>query len=101
MVAELAEKPVPEADLIKLFKGKQLHSHMQNFFDCAADRSLPVSDVFTHHRAVTTCHLANIAIRLKRPVKWDAEKEEIVGDDQANGFLARSNARGMKLRSER
>ena len=71
---------------------------MQNFFDSVADRSLPISDVHTHHRALTTCHLANIAIRLNRPLKWDADKEEIVGDTEANAFLAREPRQGYEIK---
>ncbi|HEY2761037.1 MAG TPA: Gfo/Idh/MocA family oxidoreductase [Pirellulales bacterium] len=97
-VADLAENPLPEADLVKLFKGKSPTNHMQNFIDCVADRSLPVSDVFTHHRAVTTCHLSNIAIRLKRSIQWDPEKEQIVADDQANSFLAREQRKGYEIK---
>ena len=65
-IEELADNPLPEDALIRLRRGKPLGSHMENFIDCTRDRSLPVSDVFTHHRALTTCHLANIAIRLNR-----------------------------------
>jgi hypothetical protein len=54
--------------------------------------------VFTHHRAITTCHLANIAIRLNRPLKRDPEKEEIVGDSEANGWLAREQRKGYEIK---
>src|SRR5262245_28804222 len=97
VIAELAQQPVPQDDLVKLFKGKRLTSHMQNFIDCVADRSLPVSDVFSHHRALSTCHLANIAIRLNRAIQWDAGKEEIVGDSEANGFLARQPRKSYEI----
>jgi hypothetical protein len=33
------------------------------------------------------CHLGNIATRLGRSLRWDAEKEECVGDAEANGRL--------------
>ena len=99
-IAELAETPVPQEELVKLCKGKQPGNHMANFFECVRDRSTPISDVYTHHRAMTTCHLANIAIRLNRPLKWDPEKEEIVGDSEANGWLRASNARVMKSKCE-
>jgi hypothetical protein len=73
-----------------LRKGKPVDGHMANFFECLRDRSEPVSDVWTHHRALTTCHLANIALRLKRQkLTWDPAKEEIVGDSEANAFLTR------------
>jgi predicted dehydrogenase len=97
-IADLNEKPIPDEDLQKLYKGKPIHGHMQNFFDCVADRTLPISDVFTHHRALTTCHLSNIAIRLKRSIEWDPDKEEIVGDPEANAFLAREPRRGYEIK---
>ena len=37
----------------------------------------------------TACHLANIAFRVGRRVRWDAAKEEIVGDPEAAGMLTR------------
>ncbi len=36
------------------------------------------------HRAITIAHLANIAIRVGRKIKYDPVKEEIVGDEAAN-----------------
>ena len=65
-VDALYKNPVPESLLKELRKGKPVDGHMANFFECVRDRSVPVSDVWTHHRALTTCHLANIAIRLGR-----------------------------------
>ncbi len=87
----LAKKPVPEALLKELRKGKPVDGHMPNFFECIRDRSVPVSDVWTHHRALTTCHLCNIALRLGRQkLTWDPVKEEIVGDSEANSFQVRA-----------
>lgn len=99
-VEELESNPLPEDALIKLRKGKPLGSHMENFISCTRDRSLPVSDVFTHHRVLTTCHLANIAIRLNRKLNWDADTQQIVGDDDANGWLGRPQRKGYELDAE-
>jgi len=37
------------------------------------------------------CHLAAIALRLRRKLRWDADKETFVGDgaSEANAFVAR------------
>ena len=35
------------------------------------------------------CHIGNIAQWLGRPLKWDAVKEEFVGDENANRWLDR------------
>lgn len=96
-VEELKDNPLPEDALTKLRHGKPLSSHMENFISCTRDRSLPVSDVFTHHRALTTCHLANIALRLNRGFDWDAEAQQIVGDDEANSFLSRPQRKGYEV----
>jgi hypothetical protein len=84
----------------KIYKGKQPvggNAHMRNFFECIKTREQPISDVFTHHRALTTCHLANIAMRLNRPLKWDAKAEQIVGDDEANAWQTREQRKGYEI----
>ena len=48
--------------------------------------------------ALTTCHLANIAIRLGgRKLTWDPAKEEIVGDSEANAWLTRPQRSGYEV----
>jgi predicted dehydrogenase len=93
----LKDHPLDEALLVALRRGKRLDSHMANFFECVADRSTPVSDVDTHHRAMTTCHLANIALRLGRTLTWDPIAEEIVGDSEANAWQRREPRKGYEL----
>jgi hypothetical protein len=71
---------------------------MANFVQCLKDRSTPVSDVYTNHRGLSTCHLANIAIRLGREkITWDPKTEQIVGDDEANAFLSRPQREGYQM----
>jgi len=97
-VEGLYKNPVPESLLVELRKGKRVDGHMANFFECMRDRSVPVSDVWTHHRALTTCHLANIALRLNgRKLTWDPAKEEIVNDTEANGWLTRPQRPGYEV----
>jgi hypothetical protein len=43
------------------------------------------------------CHLGNISTRLGRSIKWDAAKEQIAGDEEANSWLARSYRAPWKL----
>ena len=96
-VEDLKEKPLSEDLLSKLYKGKKPGNHMGNFFECIADRTDPISDVYSHHRAMTTCHLANIAIRLGRKITWDSKTEQIVGDPAANQWLAREQRKGYEI----
>ena len=84
-VEQLKDDPLP-TDAIRLYES---NDHMGNFFECIKTRKTPVSDLESQHRAVTACHLANISIRLNRKITWDPAKEQIVGDDEANGWLKR------------
>ncbi len=72
-------------------------NHMGNFFDCIRARKTPISDYESQHRSATTCHLINLAIRLKRPLKWDAEKEQFPGDAEANAWLGREQRKGFEV----
>jgi predicted dehydrogenase len=96
-VEELATNPLSSELLARLYKGKQPGNHMRNFIECLKDRGEPVSDVYSHHRALTTCHLANIAIRLGRPLNWNPQTEQIVGDDAANAWLRRDQRKGFEI----
>lgn len=80
-----------EAAIGKLCKGKKPGSHMRNFFECIEDRGKPISDVWSHHRTMTSCHLCNIALMLGRELKWNPKTEEFVGDDQANALMSRKS----------
>ncbi|MCA9173844.1 MAG: Gfo/Idh/MocA family oxidoreductase [Planctomycetales bacterium] len=75
--------------IAKLYGGKEPGNHMRNFFECMDDRSTPVSDVSSHHRTMTSCHLCNIALMLGRDLKWDPKQETFIGDDQANALATR------------
>jgi predicted dehydrogenase len=63
--------------------------HMANFFESVRTRKPPICDAEIGHRSATVCHLAGIALRLGRKLKWDPAKEEFVGDKEANAQLAR------------
>ncbi|MHB1034568.1 MAG: Gfo/Idh/MocA family protein [Pirellulales bacterium] len=82
---ELKENPLPAG----AWRVRPSNDHMGNFFQCVKTREKPVSPVEIQHRTITACHLANIAIRVKRKITWDAEKQQIVGDEEANGRLKR------------
>ncbi|MCI0357032.1 MAG: Gfo/Idh/MocA family oxidoreductase [Planctomycetaceae bacterium] len=68
----------------------QFRRHVRNFLDCIKSRQTPISDLESGHRVATTCHLANLSLRLGRSVKWDAAAETITGDDEAAKMLERT-----------
>jgi predicted dehydrogenase len=68
---------------------EQFDLHVRNFLDCVKTRQRPVSDVEDGHWTAVACHLANISLRTGRKLRWDAEKEQIVGDAEASRMLER------------
>jgi predicted dehydrogenase len=84
-VPEIVSTPL-SSDAVRLYVSK---NHHQNFLDCIASREKPIADVEIGHRTATACHLANIAARLGRTIRWDSANEKIVGDDEAAAMLDR------------
>jgi predicted dehydrogenase len=68
---------------------EQFALHARHFLDCVKSRQRPIADAEDGHRTAVACHLANISLRLGRRVQWDADREQIVGDTEANGWLER------------
>jgi predicted dehydrogenase len=60
---------------------------LRSFVEAVKTRKEAGGHVEAAHRAVTIAHLSNIAIRLRRKIKYDPVKEEIVGDDVANRLV--------------
>jgi predicted dehydrogenase len=67
----------------------QFLPHVRNFVDCIKSRQQPVSDVESGHRTATACHLANIAMKMVRTIRYDWDREEILGDPAAAKLLVR------------
>jgi predicted dehydrogenase len=96
-VEQLKDNPLPEGSIEAVYGGKVSENHTANFTDSMKSRKQPISDVWSHNRMLEICHLANIAMRLGRELNWDPTKREIVGDAQANAFLARENRKGFEI----
>ncbi len=96
-VEDLENNPLPEGAVEEVYGGPVSENHTANFIEAMRQRKQPISDVWTHNRMLEICHLSNIAIRLGRPLAWDPAKREVVGDEQANGFLARENRKGYEI----
>ena len=54
-----------------------------DFLQCVKSRRDPYFPVDIGHRVASVCHLANIAIKVGRRLKWDPVEEVFLGDDAA------------------
>ncbi|MBE3123400.1 MAG: Gfo/Idh/MocA family oxidoreductase, partial [Planctomycetes bacterium] len=82
-----SKRTVPPGIVIQNYRGKG--GIFGDFLHCVRTRERPFRDIEVGHRTVTVCHLGNITYWLNRPIKWDPEKEEIIGDPEAARWLDR------------
>ena len=71
---------------IHLYESKD---HHQNFLDCVKSRRETITPAEVAHRSLTPALLGEIAMLTGRKLKWDPEKEVIIGDEEANRMLSR------------
>lgn len=63
--------------------------HYRNFLDGIKTGRETAAPVDLGHRSATVCHLGNIAMRLKRRIRWDPVREQILADEMAARMLDR------------
>ena len=61
--------------------------HAQNFLDCVKSRRECVAPAEVAHRSITPGHLGYVSHELGRPLRWDAKREQVIDDEQANALL--------------
>ena len=98
-VEDLKDNPLPDDAIEQVYGGPIPKNHSVNFIESMNSRKQPISDVWSHNRMLEICHLSNIAMRLGRELSWDPVKREIVGDSEANTFLARESRKGYEIQA--
>jgi chromosome segregation ATPase len=75
----------------------QSKDHYRNFLDCVKSRKPTITPVETAHHSAIPGHLGLISMLVKRKIKWDTQKEVILGDDEASKLLSRGYRAPWKL----
>ncbi len=65
-------------------------NHFRNFLDCIRTRAEPAAPIEVGHRSASFCHIANVAMQLKRNLRWDPAAERFTSNDDANRLLSRA-----------
>jgi predicted dehydrogenase len=84
----------PRMEAVKLGGGSiesedTMALNARDWLDSIKSRKPPFCEIEDGHRVATAAHLANISLRTGRSVRWDPEKEVIIGDSQAAAMLVR------------
>ncbi|MGD9328512.1 MAG: Gfo/Idh/MocA family oxidoreductase [Cyclobacteriaceae bacterium] len=61
---------------------------IRNFLDCVKTREEPWCPLEEGHRSTSFAHLANMSLKLKSRLEWDAEKERVTNLDKANDLMS-------------
>jgi predicted dehydrogenase len=77
--------------------GAQDGTFQRQFLDCVKQGRKPEPYLEHSHRVTVLGHLANIAYRTGRRVRWDAARETIPGDAEAARMLDEPRRRGYEL----
>ena len=51
--------------------------HMENFITAVRSRKQPAQDAVTGHHAASGAHLVNLALRKKKAVHWDFDRDTV------------------------
>ncbi len=71
--------------------------HTEVFFENLRNRTQPESNLEVGHRATSLGHLMNVSYEVDRKIRWDGEKEQVVGDAEANALVNRTYRTPWKL----
>jgi predicted dehydrogenase len=80
------DKDDPDAEP---FAGSANRRQQQDFLRAIATRGKPVADIEQGFISTASCILANLSMKLGRTLAWDAERQQVIGDDEANKLLRR------------
>jgi predicted dehydrogenase len=79
---------------IHLYKSE---NHWQNFVDSVRSGKPAIAPIEVAYRAISVALLGEIAMTTGQTIKWDPEKEEIIGNDMASRLLSRPYRQPWKL----
>jgi len=97
-VAKLADPQALAASDPKIIKSvigpnevhlEESRNHHLNWLEAVRARRAPIAPVEVAHRSCSACLLHHIAMKLKRKLYWDPQRERFKNDDEANAMLSR------------
>lgn len=90
---EMRELP-EDQQKVKLYVS---NNHYRNFLDCVKSRKPTIAPVETAHHSAIPGHLGLISMLTRHKIKWDVEKQQIIGDADASKLLTRTYREPWKM----
>jgi hypothetical protein len=76
-----------DPDDIRLYES---NNHYKNFIDCVISRKDPISPIEAAVQSDFISHISDIVVRTGHAIKWDAKKEKIIDDREAERYTTRA-----------
>jgi hypothetical protein len=80
-------------DRIELNAAPATRGHMLDFLAAIDKGSKPIADISEGHISTASCILANLSMKLGRPLSYDPGTKTVLNDPEATALLSR-NYRG-------
>lgn len=61
---------------------------IRNFLDCVKSRQKPWCSLEDGHRSTSFAHLANMSLKMRARLEWDAENERVTNLERANDLMS-------------
>ena len=74
---------------IEIHTAPATRQHLGDFLAAIQKGSRPIADIEQGHISTASCILANMAMKLGRPLVYDHQKRQITNDPEANALLQR------------
>jgi hypothetical protein len=81
--------PVHEEPTLHKPDDQNIRELWADFLRCIRSGGRPVCDIEIGHRSTCMSLLGMLSLKLGRSLEWDGEKEQVVGDSEANKLLRR------------
>jgi len=79
---------------IELNAAPATRRHMLNFLSAIENKTKPVADIQEGHISTASCIIANLSMKLGRPLSYDPATRTIIGDEEATKLLQRAYREG-------
>ncbi|GAB3661301.1 Gfo/Idh/MocA family oxidoreductase [Echinicola sediminis] len=79
---------------IELHAAPATRNHLRDFLKAIENNGRPIADIEEGHISSASCILANLAMKLGRPLVYDPEKKLVVNDPEATALLLRPYREG-------
>ena len=80
----------PQAESRSADSKQQPERHFANFIAAVRSRQRPEADIEVGLRSTSVPLLGNVSYDTGRKLRWDAEKEDVIGDPEASRLLGRA-----------